>query len=308
MKVVFMGAPSFAVPSLEALAKTGAEIVAVYTKAPKSAGRRGLELSKTPVHVLAERLGFRVETPETLRGPEAAESLQAFSPDLAIVAAYGLLLPQAILSIPRLGCYNLHGSLLPRWRGAAPVQRAIMSGDAETGVALMRMEKGLDTGDFAGEVRTAIGRTETAGDLTARLADLAASTLRDNWPALASQTLTFARQAEAGLTYARKIEKDEAPIDWRQSAAEVKAHINGLSPFPGATATLGAGAQRLKLLRADLADAGGRPGEILDRQFTVACGEGAVRVLEAQRPGRNVVTGEEFLRAGLLKIGETFAI
>jgi methionyl-tRNA formyltransferase len=307
MNVIFMGAPAFAVPTLKALSSLGAPIVAVYTKAPRRAGRRGLELTKTPVHVAAEELGLHVETPSTLRDPAALDTLAAFQADMAIVAAYGLLLPAPALALFPRGCFNLHASLLPRWRGAAPVQRAIMAGDAETGVALMQMEVGLDTGAIAGEMRTPIDPLENSEELMARLSDLAAEVVRRNWDALTRGDLAFTPQSADGVEYARKIDKSEAPIDWRAPAAKVKGHIHGLAPYPGATAEVGetAAPERVKILRAEIVEASGLPGQVLDDRMTVACGEGALRLLQVQRPGRNVVSGEEFLRSGVLKAGES---
>jgi methionyl-tRNA formyltransferase len=306
MKVIFMGAPAFAVPTLKVLSRLGSRIVAVYTKAPRPGGRRGLEIVKTPVHQAAEELGLSVMTPHTLRDAQSQRELCDLKADIAIVAAYGLLLPAVVLAAPRLGCYNLHASLLPRWRGAAPVQRAIMAGDEETGVSIMNMEAGLDTGPIAGELRTRIDPVETSGELTARLAELAAETIRVNWDALVDERLLFSPQSEIGVEYARKIEKAEAPIDWSASAPRVRGHIHGLSPFPGATTELRvAGApERLKILRAEVVERQGRPGEILDERMTIACGTDAVRVLQAQRPGRNVVSGEELMRLGSLRVGD----
>jgi methionyl-tRNA formyltransferase len=304
MKVIFMGAPAFAVPALRAVARTGSELVAVFTKPPRQAGRRGLEITKTPVHLAAEEMGFRVETPTTLRDPAVLQRLAAENIDVAVVAAYGLLLPPSALAIPRLGCFNLHASLLPRWRGAAPVQRAIMAGDEETGVSIMKMEAGLDTGPIAGELRTPIGDMETGAELTARLAELAAQSIAENWDALVEEKLAFAPQAAVGVEYARKVDKAEAPMDWSAAARRVQRHIHGLSPFPGATAAMPAGGERLKILRAEVVEREGSPGVVLDEHMTVACGEGAIRVLQAQRPGRNVVSGDEFMRSGVLRVGE----
>lgn len=306
MKVIFMGAPTFAVPTLRALAQTGAEIVAVYAKPPQPAGRRGLELTKCPVHQAADDLGLPVETPTTLRSPEAQATLRAFGADIAIVAAYGLLLPREALAAPRLGCFNLHASLLPRWRGAAPVQRAIMAGDRETGVAIMQMEEGLDTGPIAGELRIPIDPQETSEELTARLAELAATTISRNWQALSRGELPFAAQSPRGVEYAAKIKKAEAPIDWSKPAAQVRNHIHGLAPFPGAVSGLsvGGGVERLKFLRAEAVAGKGAPGEILDDQMTIACGEGAVRALRVQRAGRNAMSGAEVMRSGVLRVGE----
>ena len=309
MNVIFMGAPCFAVPTLRVLSTFGSPIVAVYTKAPRRAGRRGLEVSKTPVHLEAERLGLTVKTPTTLRDTQTQRELAELKADIAIVAAFGLLLPAEALASPRLGCFNLHASLLPRWRGAAPVQRAIMAGDQETGVSIMAMDTGLDTGPIAGELRTPINPQETSDELTARLAELAAETIGTNWDALIHERLAFAPQRPVGTQYARKIDKAEAPIDWSATALVVRGHIHGLSPFPGATAEITwAGAfERLKILRAEIVDLQGRPGEILDDRMTIACGTGSVRVLQVQRPGRNVVTGLEFMRSGLLQVGDVLA-
>jgi methionyl-tRNA formyltransferase len=310
MKVVFMGAPAFAVPTLKALSRVGSHLVAVYTKAPRRGGRRGLEIVKTPVHLAAEELGIIVKTPQTLRDARAQQGLVDLKADIAIVAAYGLLLPAEALAAPRLGCFNLHASLLPRWRGAAPVQRAIMAGDEETGVSIMKMETGLDTGPIAGELRTSIDPLETSDELTARLAELAAETVRANWDALTRGRLTFAPQNSTGVEYARKIDKSEAPIDWSADALHVRGHVHGLSPFPGATAeirTEGA-PERLKILRVEVVECQGHPGEILDERMTIACGRGAVRVLQAQRPGRNVVSGVELLRSRVLRVGDVLAL
>jgi methionyl-tRNA formyltransferase len=305
MKVIFMGAPAFAVPSLIAVTRTGADVTAVYTKAPKQAGRRGLEITKSPVHLAADSLGIRVETPSTLREPQALAALREFDADIVLVAAYGLLLPAEVLATPRLGCFNLHASLLPRWRGAAPIQRAIMAGDVETGVSLMRMEVGLDTGPIAGELRTPIDPRETSLELTARLAGLAAKAISDNWNALTGGQLPFAPQRLEGVEYAKKIVKSEAPIDWTAPAVGVRNHIHGLSPFPGAITGFQTGGtiERLKILRAELAEPGGPPGEILDDRMTIACGAASIRALQVQRAGRNVISGVEFMRSGAAHSG-----
>jgi methionyl-tRNA formyltransferase len=309
MKVIFMGAPAFAVPALKAVASTGSEIAAVYTKPPRQGGRRGLEITKTPVHLAAEELGLRVETPSSLRQSDVLQQFADLRADIAIVAAYGLLLPAEALVAPRLGCFNLHASLLPRWRGAAPIQRAIMAGDRETGVSIMRMEPGLDTGPIAGELRTPIDPMETSAELTARLAELAAQAIRENWDALIHERLTFSPQSSVGVEYASKIDKAEAPIDWRAAAERVQRHIHGLSPFPGAVAEIKAGAalERLKILRAEIIRRQGQPGVILDERMTIACGQDAIRVLKVQRPGRNVISGDEFMRSGVVRTGDAFA-
>jgi methionyl-tRNA formyltransferase len=308
MKVIFMGAPAFAVPPLRVISDLGEEIVGVFTKAPRAAGRRGLQMKRTAVHEEAERLGLPVFTPLTLRGAEPLSDLEKLQADVAIVAAYGLLLPEEILQSPRLGCFNLHASLLPRWRGAAPIQRAIMAGDAESGVSIMKMEVGLDTGPIAGEVRTAIEPSETAEDLLTRLSLLAAKTLKDNWGDLVGLRLRFAPQDGSGVTYARKIDKTETPIDWAMTAEAVRGHIQGLSPFPGAHASFASrgASEVLRVLRAKVVDGDGTPGVLLDDQLTVACGHRAVRLLQVQRSGRNVIAGSEFMRSGALRVGDTF--
>jgi len=303
MKVIFMGAPAFAVPALQTLSRQAVEVVAVYSKAPRPAGRRGLETTKTPVHLEAERLGLEVRTPPTLRSVEALDGWRALGADIAIVAAYGLLLPAETLAAPRLGCFNLHGSLLPRWRGAAPVQRALMAGDLETGVSIMRMEVGLDTGAIAGELRTPIDPVETAEELTNRLAHLGARTLDENWAALSDGSLAFATQSEVGVTYAHKIDKREASIDWSHLALQVKDHIRALSPFPGALTQMPS-AERLKILRAEVVAGAGAPGEIIGKDMTIACGRGALRALRVQRAGRNAMSGDEFMRSGALRVGD----
>ena len=306
MKVIFMGAPEFAVPALDMLDSLDVDIVAVYSKAPRPAGRRGLELTKTPVHLRAEALGLTVLTPASLRNEEAQATFRAFNADAAVVAAYGLILPLAILDAPRLGCVNLHGSLLPRWRGAAPIQRAIMAGDAETGVGLMRLEEGLDTGPVAREARIAIGPEDTAGDLTLALAKLSAELLRDCWSDFAAGRLHFSPQNNDVLLYARKIEKSEARIDWSQDCVTVRNLIHGLSPAPGAYSEirLGGSVERLKFLRAEIADASGAPGEILNGDLTIACGSGAIRARLAQRAGKAPMSGGEIMRGGKLKVSD----
>ena len=295
-------------PALEALVELGAEIPVVYTKAPRPAGRRGLELTKTPVHLRAEALGLPVLTPPSLRNDEAQARFRSFGADAAIVAAYGLILPLAVLEAPRLGCFNLHGSLLPRWRGAAPIQRAIMAGDAETGVDLMRMEEGLDTGPVAKEARAPIRPTDTAGDLTSALARLGAQILRDCWADLQAGRLIFRAQPADGVLYARKIDKSETPIDWGADAVAVRNHIHALSPSPGAYSEIeiGGRVERMKFLRVDVVETGGAPGTILDDQFTIACGNGAVRAREAQRAGKGAMSGAELMRGGKPRPGDVF--
>ena len=300
-----MGTPDFAVPTLARLCADGHAIAAVYTRAPAKAGR-GMGLKPSPVQVLAESLGLPVRTPASLKTEEAAETFRAHDADVAVVVAYGLLLPQAILDAPRHGCLNLHGSLLPRWRGAAPIQRAVMAGDAESGVGIMRMEAGLDTGPVAMEARVPIAPGTTAGALHDALMPLGADLMSRALAVLARDGLAFVPQPEAGVLYAHKITNDEARIDWTRPAAAVANHINGLSPFPGAyvETDLGKGPERVKVLRAGLADGEGRPGTLLDEAGTVACGEGAVRLVELRRAGKGgTVGGDAFLRGARLLPG-----
>jgi methionyl-tRNA formyltransferase len=308
MRIIFMGAPEFATPTLACLIESGHAVVAVYTRAPRPAGRRGLEVTKTPVHRLAESRGLPVVTAPTLRTEEAQSEFRAFRADVAVVAAYGLILPPAVLAAPTFGCLNVHGSLLPRWRGAAPVQRAVMAGDAETGVGLMRMEEGLDTGPVAREVRTPIGATETAGELTARLARLGAELIGESLADIAAGRLYFRPQGAEGVTYARKIEKGEAAIDWTAEAVRVRNHIHGLSPSPGAYGEIEVGGrnERIKILRAIAVDGSGPPGAVLDGEMTIACGAGAIRVVEAQRAGRSAMSGGELMRGAKIAIGARF--
>ena len=301
-----MGAPEFAVPALEALVALGADIAAVYTKAPRPAGRRGLELTRTPVHARAETLGLRVLTPATLRNADAQKDFADFAVDAAIVAAYGLILPLPILSSPRFGCVNLHGSLLPRWRGAAPIQRAIMAGDPETGVGLMQMEEGLDTGPVAREARIRIRPEDTAGDLIRALATHGARLLTECWDEFASGQLRFHAQPADGVVYARKIEKSETPIDWTVDADAVRNQIHALSPSPGAHSELEGSGERIKFLRAEAVEGHGSPGTVLDDGLTVACGAGAVRAREAQRAGKSAMSGIEIMRGGKIRVGDRF--
>ncbi len=297
LRVVFMGTPDFAVPTLSAIVGHGHDVVAAYTRAPAKAGR-GMEERRSPVHEAASRFGIPVHTPSTLRGDEPASAFAAHDCDVAVVVAYGMILPESILSIPRLGCLNLHASLLPRWRGAAPIQRAIMAGDAETGVAVMQMEKGLDTGPVAMVERVAITPAMTAGELHDRLAGLGADLMARALAALSRGGLTFRAQPDDGVTYAAKIANDDARIDWSKPAGAVNDLVRGLSPFPGAFTTidLGKGPERLKVLRAEPAAGAGHPGITLDGALTVACGEGAVRLLQVQRSGSKAMTAADFLR------------
>jgi methionyl-tRNA formyltransferase len=302
LRVVFMGTPDFAVPTLEAIAARH-EVVAAYSRAPAVSGR-GLKTRPSPVHAAAERLGVPVETPARLRDEGAAPKFAAYRPDVAVVVAYGLILPKPILDTPRLGCLNLHASLLPRWRGAAPIQRAVMAGDAETGVAVMRMEEGLDTGPVGMVERIVIGQDMTAGELHDELAVRGGRLMVRALDELEAGTLAFIPQAERGVTYAAKITNEEARIDWSGPAKAVHDHVRGLSPFPGAffEADLGRGLERVKVLRTVFADGVGEPGTLLSNAM-VACGSGAVRLVSVQRSGRGQVSAAEFLRGVRLEPG-----
>ena len=303
-----MGAPDFATPALRAILEHGHEVVAVYTRAPQPAGRRGLELTKTPVHRLADDFSLPVVTAATLRSAEAQETFRAFAADVAVVVAYGLILPPPVLAAPRLGCLNLHASLLPRWRGAAPIQRAIIAGDAETGVDLMRMEAGLDTGPVAREIRAPIRPDETAGELAARLAALGAQLIAESLPELAAGRLAFHPQSAEGATYAHKIDKSEAAIDWSADAVAVRNRIHGLSPAPGAHSEIAIGGrlERVKILRAEVVEGAGPPGAVVEASMIVACGDKAIRVVAAQRPGKTLISGAELMRGAKLDVGARF--
>lgn len=298
LRLIFMGTPDFSVPTLLELVAHGHEIVAVYTRAPKPGGRRGLQLQPTPVEEAARKLGVPVLTPKTLKTKEALDEFSAFGADAAVVVACGMILPQAILDAPKFGCYNLHASLLPRWRGAAPISRAIMAGDAESGVMVMKMDVGLDTGDVALAERLAITDNMTAADLHDRLSRLGADLMVRAMAALDRGGLHLRKQGEDGVTYAAKIDKAEARIDWSKPAHAVLRHIHGLSPFPGAWAELAGVTEnaRVKILRCELAKGAGAPGEVLDSQLTIACGEGAIRILELQREGKARMQAVDFLR------------
>jgi len=308
LRLIFMGTPDFSVPTLLELVAHGHEIVAVYTRAPKPGGRRGLQLQPTPVEEAARKLGVPVLTPKSLKTEEALEQFRAFDADAAVVVAYGMILPQAILDAPRLGCYNLHASLLPRWRGAAPINRAIMADDAESGVMVMKMDVGLDTGDVAMAERLAITDNMTAADLHDRLSRLGADLMVRALGALERGTLQFTPQPDDGVTYAAKIDKAEARIDWSKPARTVLRHIHGLSPFPGAWAELAGVSEnaRVKILRCELAKGSGAPGEVLDDQLTIACGEGAIRIIELQREGKARMQAVDFLRGVPMKAGAKF--
>jgi methionyl-tRNA formyltransferase len=295
MRLIFMGTPDFSVPALRALIEAGHEIACVYTRAPKPAGR-GQKETPSPVHRAAQEAGLAVRTPRTLRDAAEQAAFAALNADAAVVVAYGLILPVPVLEAPRLGCVNIHASLLPRWRGAAPIQRAIEAGDRETGVTIMGMEAGLDTGPMLLAEATPIGPEDTAATLHDRLAEIGARLILPALQGLASDALRPVPQPEAGVTYAAKIDKAEARLDWTLPAEQIARKINAFSPFPGAWCELGG--ERLKLLRAVRAEAEkpSSPGAALDGALTIACGSGAVRILAVQRPGKGPVEAEAFLR------------
>ncbi|WP_442773254.1 methionyl-tRNA formyltransferase [Paenirhodobacter enshiensis] len=298
MRVVFMGTPEFSVPVLRALAAHH-EVVAVYSQPPRPAGR-GKKERPSPVHQTALDLGLEVRTPLNFRSDEARADFAALKADIAVVVAYGLILPQAVLDAPAKGCLNIHASLLPRWRGAAPIHRAIMAGDAETGVCIMRMEAGLDTGPVLLRAATPIAATDTTGDLHDRLSGMGARMILDALDHI--DGLIPVPQPDAGVTYASKIDKAEAHVDWTRPATDLIRHINGLSPFPGAWTMIGP--ERIKLLRAAPASGAGTPGQVLTG-FTIACGEGALEILEAQREGKRPMPAAEVLKG--LHLPETLA-
>lgn len=300
MRLAFMGSPDFSVPSLAALIDAGHEIACVYSQPPRPAGR-GKQERLTPVHAFAQARGLPVRTPKSLKKPDAQAEFAALDLDAAIVVAYGLILPKAILDAPRLGAFNLHASLLPRWRGAAPIQRALMAGDRLTGVQVMRMEEGLDTGPVLATAEAPILADDTAGALHDRLASLGAPLLVETLAKLERGEAAETPQALGGITYAHKITPAEARIDWTRPAREIDLNIRGLSPAPGAWFDL-AGV-RVKALDSRLGQGRGAPGEALDDKLLIACGDGAVRLILVQREGRAALTGEEFLRGNPVPAG-----
>jgi methionyl-tRNA formyltransferase len=307
MRIVFMGSPEFAVPTLLEMSKSGRMPIAVYTRPPARSGRRGLEIRRTPVHLAADSLGIPVFTPRSLRDVEVQKTFNAHAADVAVVAAYGLILPIPILEAPRLGCLNLHASSLPRWRGAAPIHRAVMAGDSHTGIDVMRMDAGLDTGPIAMREIVPIRPDETTGDLTSRLAAIAAKLAVS---ALGSMEtgVSFREQSTLGVCYARKIEKSEAEIDWTQTAETVRNHIHGLSPAPGAFSKvlIGGKEENIKLLRAEAGKGTGTPGTLLSDEMRIACGVGSIRILQGQRSGKAVMSGRELMRGAALAPGAIF--
>jgi methionyl-tRNA formyltransferase len=300
MRLIFMGTPDFAVPTLVELAARGRDIVAVYTRAPKPGGR-GLDLQPTPVEREARRLSLPVHTPKTLKDEKAQQDLRALGADAAVVVAYGLILPKAVLDAPRLGCFNVHASLLPRWRGAAPINRAIMAGDAESGVTIMKMDEGLDTGAMAMAERMPIGVDITAGELHDALSRLGADLMPRVLAAVERESLQLTPQPSTGVTYAEKIANTETRIDWSKPWKQVHDHIRGLSPFPGAWFELGG--VRVKALRSTKGAGSGALGIALDDRLTIACADGAVRLTQVQRSGKQPMVAEEFLRGTPVKAG-----
>jgi len=304
MRLIFMGTPDFAVPTLIELAARGHEIAAVYTRAAKPAGR-GMDLQRTPIEREARRLALPVRTPKTLKDDDVQKIFHAHNADAAVVVAYGLILPKPILEAPRLGCFNVHASLLPRWRGAAPINRAIMAGDAESGVTIMKMDEGLDTGAMAMAERAAIGADMTAGELHDALSRVGADLMLRVLAAAERDSLSLRPQPANGVTYAEKISKNETRTDWTKPWKQVHDHIRGLSPFPGAWFELDG--VRVKVLRSIRGESAGPPGILLDNRLTVACGDGAVQLVQVQRAGRQPMSADEFLRGTPVKAGARVA-
>lgn len=298
MRIIFMGTPDFSVPVLEALVDAGHDVVAVYSQPPRPAGR-GKKDRPSPVQSKAEALGLTVRYPVSVRTDEALAEFQALNADIAVVVAYGLILPQSILDAPKRGCLNIHASLLPRWRGAAPIHRAIMAGDGETGVCIMQMEAGLDTGPVLSRHTVSIGESETTQQLHDRLSDIGATAIVDALAQL--DQLDAQPQPDDGVTYAAKIEKSEAAIDWSKPAIEVDRLVRGLSPFPGAWFEMNG--TRVKVLGSTLVEHSGTAGCVLDDELTVACGEGAIRLTKLQRAGKSAQDAEQFLNGWPLPAG-----
>ncbi|MBB3645381.1 methionyl-tRNA formyltransferase [Rhizobium sp. BK619] len=305
LSIIFMGTPEFSVPTLRLLVDAGHRIVAVYTQPPRPGGRRGLDLQKSPVHQAAELLGLPVFTPVNFKDPEERERFAALKADVAVVVAYGLLLPEAVLNGTRDGCYNGHASLLPRWRGAAPIQRAIMAGDAETGMMVMKMDKGLDTGAVALTRTVEIGPHMTAGELHDRLMQVGAKAMAEAMVKLEMNDLPLTPQPQDGVLYAAKIDKAETRIDFARPALDVHNHIRGLAPFPGAWFELEIGGkpERVKVLGSELAEGEGIAGQLLSDDLVVACASGAVRLTRLQKAGGKPLAAADFLRGTPLAAG-----
>ncbi|MGH6828534.1 MAG: methionyl-tRNA formyltransferase [Rhizomicrobium sp.] len=303
LRLAFLGTPDFAVPGLAELHAQGHEIAAVYSRPPRPKGR-GLAAEKSAVHQFAEALGLAVRTPATLRGADEQAAFAALALDAAVVVAYGLILPKSMLDAPRLGCFNLHASLLPRWRGAAPIQRAVMAGDAETGVMVMQMDEGLDTGPVLMAEKVAVGR-QTAGELAERLGRLGADLMARALAAMERGAVVARTQAEQGVTYAGKIAKEEARIDWAKTASEIDCLIRGLSPRPGAYGEVKG--ERLKILYAEPVSGRGEPGEVLEGPLTVGCGEGALRLIKVQLAGAKAMSAQDMVNGFALPAGTRFS-
>lgn len=305
LRIIFMGTPEFSVPTLRALKEAGHEIVAVYSQPPRPGGRRGLDLQKSPVHQAAELLGIPVFTPLNFKDEADRERFRGLNADVAVVVAYGLLLPEAILNGTRLGCYNGHASLLPRWRGAAPIQRAIMAGDKTTGIMVMKMEKGLDTGPIALTREVDIGDNTTAGELHDQLMLVGARAMVEAMEKLENDDLPLTPQPDDGVLYASKIDKNETRIDFSRPAQDVHNHIRGLSPFPGAwfEVEINGRPERVKVLATELAQGKGEAGTVLDDMLTIACGSGAIRLARLQKAGGKQLRTADFLRGTPLRAG-----
>ncbi len=306
LRVIFMGTPDFSVPVLEAVHAAGHDIVAVYSQPPRPAGRRGLELVSSAVQQKAEQLGLEVHTPKSLKGKDEQKAFAAHKADVVVVVAYGLLLPKAILEAPRLGCYNGHASLLPRWRGAAPIQRAIMAGDDETGMVIMKMDEGLDTGDVGLVGRIAITADMTAGVLHDELSKIGARLMVEALEKLEQGKLDLQPQSQDGIVYAKKIDKAEARIDWSKPANDVRNLIHGLSPFPGAWCEMEIGGKlsRVKILACRAIEGKGAPGTIVDDQLTIACGKGAIAPVRLQKAGSKAMPLAPFIAGTSLVVGQ----
>ncbi len=309
LRIVFMGTPDFSVPTLNALHRAGHEIVCCYSQPPRPAGRRGLELKPSPVHLAAQALGIETRTPTSLKGEREQAEFARLDADVAVVVAYGLLLPQAILDAPKSGCFNGHASLLPRWRGAAPIQRAIMAGDSETGIMVMKMDVGLDTGPVAMTAKCPIEETTTAAHLHDKLSLMGANLMVDAMAGLEQGTLTLTSQPDEGVVYAAKISKEESRIDWNRPAAQVHRHIMGLSPFPGAWCEMPLGGKpvRVKCLQSRIVDqtdtAISAAGSVLDDTLTIACNPGAVALTQLQKAGAKPMEASVFLSGNALAAG-----
>jgi methionyl-tRNA formyltransferase len=295
MRIVFMGTPNFAVPTLAALLAAGHQVAAVYTRAPRPAGR-GMGERKSPIHEIADKAGLAVFTPRSLREPAQQQAFADHRAEVGVVVAYGLILPKEVLEVPRAGCLNLHASALPRWRGAAPIARAVMAGDAETAATIMRMDEGLDTGPVCLAEPVPIGPEVTQGELHDVLSERGARLMVQALARIERGTLACVPQAAEGVAYAAKIDKGETGIDFARPASEVHNHVRGLSPFPGAWFAAGDKVERIKVLRTRVATGSGAPGTVLDGALTVACGEGAVQLVELQRAGKKPMVAAELLR------------